>query len=180
MNHPIKLLPNWSNNWTFNPTGRRFLWETYRSVGSIDVPCLDGPYQSARNYATCIYFYWPPRIFFGLSPHTSGRGMAFYEGAPPPAPRHYPIGVYSKHLIGSPLLDEATRSLSLPGGSWFAAEVQDSNQYTLLGCTVSPGFSFEDFWTGAAQYFKQTISQTLHTYRTAYRSWSNQLNLIKE
>ena len=28
---------------------------------------------------------------------------------------------------------------------WFAAEVLDKNSYSLVGCTVSPGFDFNDF-----------------------------------
>ena len=33
----------------------------------------------------------------------------------------------------------------VPGGYWFAAEVLNKDDYSLVGCTVSPGFSFEDF-----------------------------------
>ena len=33
----------------------------------------------------------------------------------------------------------------VPGGCWFAAEVINKNSYSLVGCTVSPGFNFKDF-----------------------------------
>ena len=30
-------------------------------------------------------------------------------------------------------------------GTWFAARPVDEDSYSLIGCTVSPGFDFEDF-----------------------------------
>jgi predicted cupin superfamily sugar epimerase len=33
----------------------------------------------------------------------------------------------------------------IPKGFWFAAEVTVNNSFSLVGCTVSPGFDFEDF-----------------------------------
>ena len=33
----------------------------------------------------------------------------------------------------------------VPGYCWFVATVVNDNDYTLVGCTVSPGFDFRDF-----------------------------------
>jgi uncharacterized protein len=30
-------------------------------------------------------------------------------------------------------------------GCWFASEVKDGRSFALVGCTVAPGFDFEDF-----------------------------------
>jgi predicted cupin superfamily sugar epimerase len=30
-------------------------------------------------------------------------------------------------------------------GSWFASRVRDGKSFALVGCTVAPGFDFEDF-----------------------------------
>jgi predicted cupin superfamily sugar epimerase len=30
-------------------------------------------------------------------------------------------------------------------GCWFASEVKDGKSFALVGCTVAPGFDFEDF-----------------------------------
>jgi predicted cupin superfamily sugar epimerase len=30
-------------------------------------------------------------------------------------------------------------------GCWFASEVRDGESFALVGCTVAPGFDFEDF-----------------------------------
>jgi len=33
----------------------------------------------------------------------------------------------------------------IKAGNWFASRVSDGEGYALVGCTVSPGFDFEDF-----------------------------------
>ena len=33
----------------------------------------------------------------------------------------------------------------VPAGVWFASEVATGGKYSLVGCTVAPGFDFEDF-----------------------------------
>jgi predicted cupin superfamily sugar epimerase len=33
----------------------------------------------------------------------------------------------------------------VPGGCWFAGEVVEPDSFSLIGCTVSPGFDFDDF-----------------------------------
>jgi len=37
---------------------------------------------------------------------------------------------------------------TVPGNSWFAAKVQEQESYALVGCTVAPGFDFDDFTLG--------------------------------
>ena len=44
--------------------------------------------------------------------------------------------------------EEAEFQITIEKHNWFAAEVEDKNSFALLGCTVSPGFEFEDFGLG--------------------------------
>ncbi len=37
------------------------------------------------------------------------------------------------------------RSYIVKAKHWFAAEVINTNDYSLIGCTASPGFDFNDF-----------------------------------
>jgi len=37
---------------------------------------------------------------------------------------------------------------TVPHGAWFAAAVIKPDSFALLGCTVSPGFHFDDFEMG--------------------------------
>jgi len=54
-------------------------------------------------------------------------------------------GRYSEQIIGKDITKGELPQYVVPGGYWFASEVVDKESYALTGCTVSPGFSFEDF-----------------------------------
>ena len=41
------------------------------------------------------------------------------------------------------------RSFFLPLGTWFGSYANDDSKYSFVGCTVAPGFDFEDFLLGS-------------------------------
>jgi len=55
------------------------------------------------------------------------------------------LGIHSVHVIGRDFNQGETPQIVVPEGCWFAAEVMHENSYSLVGCTVSPGFNFKDF-----------------------------------
>lgn len=54
----------------------------------------------------------------------------------------------TRHLLGPDLRTGQRPQLVVPADAWQAAE--SLGQWTLVGCTVSPGFSFEGFELAAA------------------------------
>ena len=57
----------------------------------------------------------------------------------------FPDGSYQFQKIGLNFEDGELPQFVVPKGIWFASEVVDGGQFSLVGCTVSPGFDFEDF-----------------------------------
>jgi len=54
-------------------------------------------------------------------------------------------GEYSEILLGSdPDAGEVLQAV-VKAGCWFASRVKDGRSFALVGCTVAPGFDFEDF-----------------------------------
>jgi len=47
--------------------------------------------------------------------------------------------------LGSNIDNNETFQTVIKSGSWFAASVINRDSYSLVGCTVSPGFDFADF-----------------------------------
>ncbi|NHW17259.1 cupin domain-containing protein, partial [Escherichia coli] len=47
------------------------------------------------------------------------------------------------HILGPDLLGGQSPQLTVPKGYWQAA--RSTGDFTLVGCTVSPGFQFEGF-----------------------------------
>ena len=127
-----------------HPEGGYFK-ETYRSLGEIDEVNLSPDYEGNRSYSTCIYFLLTSDNFSALHRIKQDEIWHFYDGSPIRLHMISELGIHSEHVIGRDLNNGETPQFIVPGGYWFAAEVINKNGYSLLGCTVSPGFSFNDF-----------------------------------
>lgn len=122
-----------------------FFRETYRSDGEIPKEHLTKGYSGSRNYSTCIYFLLTSKNFSAFHKINQDEIWHFYDGAPLRLHIITEAGIYSNQLIGRDIKSGQTPQFVVEGGSWFAAEVEHGNSYSLIGCTVSPGFSFDDF-----------------------------------
>ena len=127
-----------------HPEGGYFK-ETYRSEGSIKVDSLDKSYNGERNYSTCIYFLLTSDNFSTLHRIKQDEIWHFYDGSPIRLHIITEKGEHTTHSIGKDISNNELPQFIVPGGCWFAAEVKEQDSYSLVGCSVSPGFSFEDF-----------------------------------
>ncbi|MEU5546649.1 cupin domain-containing protein [Streptomyces sioyaensis] len=53
-------------------------------------------------------------------------------------------------VLGPDVLGGQHVQFTVPAGTWMAAEVADGGAWTLFGCTMAPGFTFEDYEHGDA------------------------------
>ncbi|MBV7267606.1 cupin domain-containing protein [Winogradskyella luteola] len=127
-----------------HPEGGYFK-ETYRSTGIINADSLEASYNGERNYSTCIYFLLTSDNFSALHRIKQDEIWHFYDGSPIRLHMITEAGKYTEHIIGKDLSKGELPQFVAPGGCWFAAEVVEGDTFSLTGCTVSPGFSFEDF-----------------------------------
>jgi predicted cupin superfamily sugar epimerase len=69
----------------------------------------------------------------------------FYGGAPLELFEYDPVGRrFARHVLGCVGLAVAATSVAvIPAGVWQAA--RSLGTYSLVGCTVGPGFDFADF-----------------------------------
>lgn len=105
-----------------------------------------GPdYEGKRNYSTCVYFLLTSENFSAFHRIKQDEIWHFYDGSSLKLHIISELGVHKVHRIGCDLDQREVPQCIVPGGSWFAAEVIPENAYALVGCTVSPGFSFQDF-----------------------------------
>ena len=116
--------------------------ETYRSSGSISEPeGFGGP----RNYATGIYFLLTKENFSAFHRIKSDEMWHFYDGDGLTVHELKPDGSYINHQLGLNLENGEQPQLVIAANSWFASEVKAGGSWCLVGCTVSPGFDFQDF-----------------------------------
>lgn len=122
-----------------------FFKETYRSTGKINKESLAPEYNGKRNYSTCIYFLMTSNNFSSFHKVNQDEIWHFYDGSPIRLHVISDKGAYSEYKIGRDFSRGEAPQLVVPGGYWFAAEVSENDSYSLVGCTVAPGFDFADF-----------------------------------
>ncbi|RRO20303.1 cupin domain-containing protein [Flavobacteriaceae bacterium 14752] len=127
-----------------HPEGGYFK-ETYRSQGEILESSLGKDYTGNRNYSTSIYFLLTSNQFSAFHRITQDEIWHFYEGSPVKIHMISKAGDYSSIVVGRDFTKDQLPQYVVKGGIWFAAEVLDEKSFSLVGCTVSPGFDFKDF-----------------------------------
>ena len=127
-----------------HPEGGYFR-ETYRSDMSVEKHALPSRFKSSRNFCTAIYFLLTSDNFSAFHKIKQDEIWHFYGGTPISLHIITKEGFYEKHLIGSDLDNGEVPQVVVKGGDWFASEIEASDSFGLAGCTVSPGFDFEDF-----------------------------------
>lgn len=122
-----------------------FYKETYRSNQVIPEDVLGPSFQGNRNYCTAIYFLLTSDNFSAFHRIQQDEIWHFYEGSSLYVHVIHPNGIYQRHVVGINFDQGELPQLVVPAGAWFASSVKEPNQYSLVGCTVAPGFDFKDF-----------------------------------
>lgn len=122
-----------------------FFKETFRSKGSISQNELSNGYSGPRNYSTAIYFLLTSDSFSAFHRIKQDEFWHYYDGAPINVHVIDSDGKYSCTVVGKDLNSGQIPQFVVEGGSWFASEVHGNGDFSLVGCTVSPGFDFDDF-----------------------------------
>jgi len=110
--------------------------ETYRSYSIVESGKSCGP----RSAVTDIYFLLPAGEISRFHKVLHDEIWHFYEGAPLKIIT-FDNNKLSEHIIGRDMPDGY--KFVVAGGIWQAAV--STGDYSLVGCTVAPGFDFADF-----------------------------------
>lgn len=124
-----------------HPEGGYFK-ETYRSKESI---ALKTPFNGSRSYSTCIYFLLTADTFSAFHRIQQDETWHFYQGDPIDLHMIHPDGRHELIKLGQDIFHGEAPQFVVPAGSWFAAKSVGTQGFSLVGCTVSPGFDFADF-----------------------------------
>ncbi|MHA4845728.1 cupin domain-containing protein [Flavitalea antarctica] len=119
--------------------------ETYRSPIILDQQAIGKNYKAPRPVSTSIYFLLEKGQFSAFHKIASDETWHFYEGDPLDIFEFTPGGELITHKLGRDPSKGQSFQLMIPGGRWFGSRVADNGTYSLVGCTVAPGFDFADF-----------------------------------
>jgi len=136
-----------------------FYKETYRSQGLIPKEALPSSFGGNRHYATAIYFLLQAGDFSAFHRIMSDECWHFYEGGPLLIHVIDSNGNYSCVRLGKHLRQGESFQFVVPAGAWFASEPADETAFSLVGCTVAPGFDFADFEMGKSSELVENYPQ---------------------
>ena len=119
--------------------------ETYRSEAFVQKDSLEAVYSGKRNYSTCIYFVITSESFSAWHKIHQEEIWHFYLGSSITIHLISPEGEYSAITLGNDIAKGEVPQYVVKGEWWFAVTVNKQNSYALTGCTVAPGFDFDDF-----------------------------------
>lgn len=131
--------------------------EVYRSEESVVTAGLPSRFGTSRAISTSIYFMLESgeqSVFHRIK---SDETWHFYDGDPLEIHAISPQGQYRKYLLGLDPEKGFMPQITIPHGDWFSA--QSLGDFTLVGCTVAPGFDFQDFEMGARHNLIQEFPQ---------------------
>ena len=119
--------------------------ESYRSNVGIDALSPDQKFSGARSISTALYYLLKASEFSAFHRIRSDEMWHHYAGVPLTIHTIDSAGVCISRRLASRLEGGASPQWLVPARTWFAARPEDSSGYSLVGCTVSPGFEFQDF-----------------------------------
>lgn len=119
--------------------------EIYRSPLMIGKESLPPSFTSSKSISTSIYFLLESHQCSLFHRIKSDEIWHFYSGDPLLIHEIFPSGQLVTHLLGANPDNNESFQAVIQAGNWFASHVAPGGSYTLAGCTVAPGFDFEDF-----------------------------------
>ncbi|HEY4380848.1 MAG TPA: cupin domain-containing protein [Acidobacteriaceae bacterium] len=146
---------------------------TYES-GELFPPTAlaSGRYPSARHTGTAIYYLLEPTTFSEIHRLRSDEIFHFYAGDPVEMLQLHANGRGEVIRIGNRIDQGERPQVVVPRDVWQGSHLAPGGEWGLLGCTVSPGFEFEDYESATREQlssgwpeYVELIRQLTHTVR---------------
>lgn len=126
--------------------------QTWKAEETLPAGALPARYAAGRTAGraagTAIYYLLEPNSFSEMHRLQSDEVFHFYFGDPVEMLQLFPDGSGRRVLIGSNVAAGESPQVVVPQGVWQGSRLVPGGRLALLGCTVSPGFEYEDYDLG--------------------------------
>ncbi len=136
-----------------------FYKETYRSADKLRAGCLPSAFSGERNICTAIYYLLEKNDFSAFHRIKSDECWHFYAGQTLLVHIIFADGAYNCIHLGQEIDRGESFQFVVPAGAWFASEPAPGTSFALVGCTVAPGFDFNDFEMASKKDLVQQFPQ---------------------
>jgi uncharacterized protein len=142
--------------------------QTYRSSETIAVAALPNRFAGDRCFSTAIYFLLEQRQFSAFHRIKSDELWHFYSGVGLHIYVIHPDGRGEVLKLGSDIQNGYSFQQLVPAGCWFASAPVTETDFSFVGCTVAPGFDFDDF--------ELAVKESLLNKYSQHTDWINKLS----
>jgi len=129
-----------------------FYKENYRSTETLEHGCIPERFTGSRSMSTAIYFLITAGNFSAFHRIKSDECWHFYSGSCLLVYVIFPNGNLEIIRLGSNIKNGEVFQYVVPANCWFASCPAPESQYSFVGCTVAPGFDFNDFEMADSEY----------------------------
>lgn len=121
--------------------------QSYRAADILPASSLPGRYQVPKPAGTAIYYLLTddPDSFSALHRLPTDEIYHFYLGDPAALTLLSPDGEARQIILGPDLLGGQVVQFTAPAGVWQGSRLMPGGEYALLGTTMAPGFTDDDF-----------------------------------
>ena len=143
--------------------------QTYKSKETIAAPALPARFEDDRVFSTAIYFLLEQGNFSAFHRIKSDECWHFYTGD---ALEIFIISqddILTRTTLGKDFEKGQKFQFVVPANCWFASRPATGSMYCFVGCTVSPGFEFDDFELADADILSSVYPQHAELIRSLCR-----------
>lgn len=149
--------------------------QTYESRETVPVRVLADRYGEDKSCGTAIYYLLTsePGCFSAMHKLLTDEVWHFYGGDPVELLLLYQDGSGETRLLGSDILGGHTVQTVVPAGTWHGARLLEGGRFALMGTTMAPGFTINDYTHGKREEliprfpdFEEQIVQLTRTSET--------------
>lgn len=119
--------------------------ESYRSNEIFPGTALPERYDGNREFSTAIYFLLEKEQYSAFHRIKSDECWHFYAGDPLEIYILDHSGNMNRVTLGNDIKKGQHFQYVVPANCWFASRPAAGGSFSFVGCTVSPGFDFDDF-----------------------------------
>ena len=119
--------------------------ETYKSSEYIAANALPERFDGSRTFSTAIYFLLEQKNFSAFHRIKSDECWHFYAGDSLMVYVIQANGTLDIIDLGNDIKKGQVFQYVVPANCWFASRPAPGSNFCFVGCTVAPGFDFDDF-----------------------------------
>lgn len=141
----------------------------YAEVFRSEMKILPHGFSGERAASTAIYFLLEQGQFSALHRIKSDETWHFYDGAALEIIEIDLAGNLISTMLGRNLLQGEQLCYTVKAGHWFGSRPAQDSAFSLVGCTVAPGFDFADFEMPDQAWFLAAFPQHSELVRAMSR-----------